>query len=110
EFVVSPFPPLAEMFTLGSDTIFCYGDQVILSGPSVNTLWSTGETGLEITVKEDGEYVAPITDSCSGEIFSDTIGVSRKVCTCDPIFPNAFTPNNDGINDDFHSIHALDCN
>jgi len=110
QFVVSAFPPVAQPFTLGSDTIFCYGDQVILTGPSVNTLWSTGETGLEITVKEDGAYVASITDSCTGEIFSDTIGVSRKICTCDPIFPDAFTPNNDGINDDFHSIHGLDCN
>ncbi|HYV92555.1 MAG TPA: gliding motility-associated C-terminal domain-containing protein [Chitinophagales bacterium] len=110
QFVVSAFPLLVQPFTLGSDTVFCYGDEVILTGPSINTEWSTGETGLEIIVKEDGEYIASITDSCTGEIFSDTIGASRKVCFCDPLFPDAFTPNNDGINDDFHSLHALDCN
>lgn len=86
---------------LGRDTVFCEGE-LVLSAPSElsSYVWSTGAQGASITVTEPGTYSVTVTDGngCSG---GDAIIISSN-CANDLWVPNAFTPNNDGINDVFY--------
>lgn len=63
-------------FTLGPDTTLCTGDSLLLKIPmlSANVLWSTGETGQQIVVKNPGTYWVRITNGdCTA---TDTIQVN----------------------------------
>ena len=62
--------------------------------------WSTGETGQSIQVTTAGEYVLQVVDE-EGCVGKDSIRVDMKSCDALLIFPNAFTPNHDGVNDVF---------
>src|SRR5579863_1002123 len=74
--------------------------------------WSTGETGKSIQVKTAGEYTLQVVtpEGCKG---IDSVHVDLKNCEALLVFPNAFTPNHDGLNDVFHLKypgHAADYN
>lgn len=60
-------------------------------------------------VKAGGLISAAVADSCTDEIFSDTTNVSQQVYSCDPVFPNVFTPNGDGLIDEFYPVMVPDC-
>ncbi len=67
-------------------------------------LWNTDEHASQINVEAQGEYWAEIR---SGSCFSrDTLRVHFIPCNGEPclIFPNAFTPNGDEVNDIFRPI------
>jgi gliding motility-associated-like protein len=89
-----------------SDTSICdYAfDKVELSidypSPTASINWSTGETGNSIIVDSAGEYKVEVVDQCAyGE---QTIRVKKVACApCKTFIANAFTPNGDGINDEF---------
>jgi len=99
---------------LPSDTTVCS-----YTGALIQTLgdfsaysWSTGETGRSIQVKTAGNYVCRVVnqDGCPG---TDSIRVDLKDCEALLVFPNAFTPNHDGLNDVFrlkYPGHATDYN
>lgn len=96
---VYPYPRL----DLGPDTSMCpNGDAILLAdninafNPNAKWQWNNGEITSSILVRHPGIYTASVTiDGCatndSVEIFKD--------CYID--IPNAFSPNNDGINDYF---------
>jgi gliding motility-associated-like protein len=62
-----------------------------------NYSWSTGETGSFITVYESGVYSVTAT---SGEC-SAVAQYALPHCDREILMPNAFSPDGDGLNDDF---------
>lgn len=95
------------LFSLGKDTTLCYGETLILNAtmPYSNYHWQDGSTNPTFSVDKEGVYSVTIIDSCS--IIKDTIKINYKNCNdnnssnCKIELPNAFTPNNDGKNDEF---------
>jgi len=88
---------------LGSDTELCTGDILQLSpGQFPSYLWQDGSTKDQFLVKAPGLYSVSVTNSCGS--FSDEILITPKNCTI--FFPNAFTPNKDGRNDEFKILNA----
>ncbi|PWT71191.1 MAG: hypothetical protein C5B59_18630 [Bacteroidetes bacterium] len=87
---------------LPDDTVICnYGEYLIqANGNFVLYTWNTGESTSSIKVKSAGMYTLQVEDGlgCHG---TDSIIVTTKDCDALLSFPNAFTPNNDGINDVF---------
>lgn len=91
---------------LGDDILICLEDKIDTivtvraeTGSNATILWNTGSTAKSIQVTEPGTYSVTVSDrGCSG---SDTIEVSKVLCDCELDYPNAFTPNGDGLNDYF---------
>jgi gliding motility-associated-like protein len=96
------FKPKASL-NLGPDKELCAGDSLVLAaGSFLAYLWQDGSTQSYFVVKKEGMYSVSVTDSCGS--VSDDIIISEK--NCEPYFPNAFTPNNDGRNDLFKLLQA----
>jgi gliding motility-associated-like protein len=86
---------------IGNERISCSQDSytIDVTLPNATYLWNDGFTGSLYTVTEDGFYFVTITvDGCST---IERVDVSKESCPGHLILPNVFTPNNDGINDEF---------
>ena len=92
---------------LGNDTTLCQNGKdypILLSANTElpNYFWSNGDTTMHTTVDRRGIYKLSSNFRC-GEV-SDEIFVD----VCPPVidFPNAFTPNGDGLNDTFGPVQT----
>lgn len=90
-------PPV---FSLGKDTSICNGAAITLQ-PAMNTpaqyYWQNGSTQPTFTIMQPGNYYLKATNTCGS--YTDSLLVTSAIC--DIVFPSAFTPNHDGLNDIF---------
>lgn len=89
-----------------SDTSLCLGNSIrinITSKYSFNYQWDDGVIGADRIINDTGVYFLKIIDSnnCS---YDDSI-VVQSICNPFVTIPNAFSPNEDGINDHFSIIY-----
>ncbi|MBL7827557.1 MAG: gliding motility-associated C-terminal domain-containing protein, partial [Saprospiraceae bacterium] len=90
-------------FQLREDTILCYDEVLYIDHPAglKDWTWSTGSHLNRLPVREPGVYTLEGSwDYCT---FTDSVAVGFITCVvCKPYPPNVFSPNDDGLNDDWH--------
>jgi gliding motility-associated-like protein len=90
-----------ENFITPSEVNLCIGESAILYAPDKNLyLWSTGEQAQTIEVNQNQIYYCTISNICGS--YTDSVKVN--INSCEVIIPNAFSPNGDGLNDEFRVI------
>ncbi len=86
---------------LGPDRFFCPGDTSSIGSRGLfsSYLWQNGDTTAFILPDQEGLYWLRVTNDagCEG---TDTVYLELN-CLDEPIFPAAFTPNDDALNDVF---------
>ena len=90
--------------SLGSDLYICPGQTITLNPGTFTTyLWQDGSTAPVFTATAPGIYTVAVSTACG--FYNDAISVLKG--KCDVYFPSAFSPNGDGLNDQFHAITDL---
>lgn len=85
---------------LGNDTTICNGDHLILeAGEADYYEWQNYYTGKYYSVTQAGSYSVQLGNQCG--TVADTIEVGVSDCLQYISIPNAFTPNEDQLNDIF---------
>jgi gliding motility-associated-like protein len=86
---------------IGEDTTVCNTQKLLLDAtyPGSTYLWQDGSTGSQFQVSAAGQYSVAVSNLCGTT--DQSVVVKYENCACQISVPNAFTPNNDGLNDVF---------
>lgn len=91
----------SDILTFNDTTICPLGTaNITAKKPYVEYLWSTGSSDSVLRTQNEGLYYLQVKDS-NGCVGSDSAYVTHMQCSEFLYFPNAFTPNADGLNDVF---------
>lgn len=97
-------PPI---FSLGEDTIKCEVNTLQLEiplGDNIDIIWQDGSIGNSYTVDFEGLYQATAMNE-AGCVYEDEIYIGNEECNRFRMYmPNIFTPNNDGVHDEFRVV------
>lgn len=90
-----------------SNLLLCPGDSIILTPGIFNSyLWQDFSTGPGYIVTQDGTYSVEVANAAG--CTARATAIVRYATTCDDIyFPNAISPNADGLNDKFGPLGNL---
>jgi gliding motility-associated-like protein len=88
--------------TLGEDPIYCDGNEYELIAVAEFAdyyTWSTGDTTETLSVLESVDLAIEVGNECG--ISQDSLHVVFDDCSVTIFMPSSFTPNGDGINDQY---------
>jgi gliding motility-associated-like protein len=93
----------------GQDTIFAQSGFILEAGSGYESyLWNTAETTESITIYDEGLYSVIVSTNQSCES-SDSVRVLFEVDLKTAFYlPNAFSPDGDGLNDEFKPVEKYD--
>ena len=89
---------------LGPDSTVCSADSLILNpGTFASYVWQDGSQDPTLAVNASALYIVTVTDSngCTG---SDSTEITLEPCDNGLYVPNAFTPNQDGLNEYWYPV------